>query len=279
MADGFAPILRVPTATALKKMTTIQSLVPQFDFDEESNDTPVIEEVNTYDPLVAIDEQIKCAKEQLNSYVKQRQENDKAFSSEDPIIQQISSRLDVGKVPPLFHALGMPLKWLGGNELRLNLKPVEPGGVLRRKPILHLEARARNKEDIVKGLKAVKRIEESSRIVWDYDTEATDWAVNLVNTDAIMRGSNVECTAVGKLSTLIRDAIEQMLLTHPQSRGVVSAIFKRISAAKPETTLAITGLPGIGKSWTLLYVLQQALLYEGVFVIFNTQGLSSTLFH
>jgi len=72
------------------------------------------EEVDTYDPLSAIDAQIKCAKEQLNSYVKQRQENDKAFSSKLPVIQEIASRLAGGIVPPLFHALGMPLEWLGG---------------------------------------------------------------------------------------------------------------------------------------------------------------------
>jgi len=144
------------------------------------------EQVDTYDPLSAIDEQIKCAKEQLNSYVKQRQENNKTFSSEDPIIQEISSRLDGGKVPPLFHALGMPVKWLGGKKPCFTLEPVEPGDV-RGKSILHLEVDALNKNEIVgKGLKAVKRIKESSGIVWDYDTEATVWAVNLVNTDANM---------------------------------------------------------------------------------------------
>jgi len=236
-------------------------------------------EVNTYDAPSMIDAQIKCAKEQLNSYVKQRQENNKTFSSKDPIIQVISSRLDGGKVPPFFHALGMPLEWLGGKELCLELKPVEPGDV-RGKLILHLKVHARNKEDIVdKDLKAVKRIKESSGIVWDYNKQATVWAVNLVNTDANMRGSNVESTAVGDLSTLINDTSEQNLLTRPQSRGVVATTFYRISSKGAETVTAITGLPGIGKSWTLLYVLQQALLYEGVFVIFITDGLSFYLFH
>jgi len=172
----------------------------------------------------------------------------------------------------------MPLKWLGGKELCFTLEPVEPGDV-NEDSILHIEPRARNKEDIVgKGLKAVKRIEEDSKS-WNYDTEATDWAVNLVNTDASMRGSNVECTAVGDLSTLIYDPSENKLLTRPQSRGVVATIFERMSSKGAETVTAITGLPGIGKSWTLLYVLQQALLYEGVFVIFITDGLTFYLFH
>jgi len=236
-------------------------------------------EVNTYDAPSMIDAQIKCAKEQLNSYVKQRQENNKTFSSKDPIIQEISSHLDGGKVPLLFHALGMPLEWLGGKELCFTLKPVEPGDV-NEDSIFHLKIRARNKEDIVdKDLKAVKRIKESSGIVWDYDTEVTVWAVNLVNTDTNMQGSNVECTAVGDLSTLINDTSGQNLLTRLQSWGVVATIFNRISSVRAETTMAITGLPGIGKSWTLLYVLQQALLYEGVFVIFITDGLSFKLFH
>jgi hypothetical protein len=34
---------------------------------------------------------------------------------------------------------------------------------------------------------------------------------------------------------------------------------------------AITGLPGIGKSWTLFYALQQALLYDGATVLFFFQ--------
>jgi hypothetical protein len=35
--------------------------------------------------------------------------------------------------------------------------------------------------------------------------------------------------------------------------------------------VAITGMPGIGKSWTLLYALQQALLYDGANVLFFFQ--------
>jgi len=159
------------------------------------------------------------------------------------------------------------------------LEPVEPGDV-NEDLILHLKVDALNKNKIVdKDLKAVECIKESSGIVWDYHPIRTAWAVNLVNANAEMRGSNVECTAVGDLSTLINDLSENKLLTRPQSRGVVATIFKRISSKRADTTTAITGLPGIGKSWTLLYVLQQALLYEGVFVIFNTDGLSYNLFH
>jgi hypothetical protein len=58
------------------------------------------------------------------------------------------------------------------------------------------------------------------------------------------------------------------LVTRPQSRGVVANCF---GALKKASTLAITGSPGIGKSWTLLYALQQALLYDNASVIFWQQ--------
>jgi hypothetical protein len=58
------------------------------------------------------------------------------------------------------------------------------------------------------------------------------------------------------------------LVTRPQSRGVVTNCF---AALKKASTFAITGSPGIGKSWTLLYALQQALLYDNATVIFWQQ--------
>jgi len=126
----------------------------------------------------------------------------------------------------------------------------------------------------------VEYIVERGGIAWDFDEIRTAWAVNLVNTYAQMRGSNVESTKVGRdMPSLIRDSREQMLLTRPQSRGVVATIFNRISSVRAETTTAVTGLPGIGKSWTLLYVLQQALLYEGVFIMFFTDRSDTYLFH
>jgi len=239
----------------------------------------IAEKAITFDLPSTIDLQKKCAKQQLDSMVEQLRESDETFFSKVPIIQEISSRLDDGRVPPVFHALGMPHEWLGGKKLCLSLTPVEPGEV-KQESRLDLEFHARNKEEIVgDDLKAVKRIEQEGSVAWVFNKIATDWAVNLVNTDAQMRGSNVESTPVGDLSSLVVDDSEKMLLTRPQSRGVVATIFNNISAAKARTTTAITGLPGIGKSWTLLYVLQQALLYEGVFIIFITHDSNSYLFH
>ena len=243
------------------------------------DDKTIAEDDNTFDSPSTISSQINCAKQQLNSIVKQLQETDETYSSKMAIIQEISSRLDDGRVPPIFHAFGMPGEWPGGKRLCFSLDPVKPGDV-RKKSILYLDSDAENKAKVVgDDLKAVDRIKEEGCISWYFDDMATEWVVNLVNQDAQMRGSNVESTDVGCLLELIYDSSEQMLLTRPQSRGVVATIFNRISEARAGTTTALTGLPGIGKSWTLLYVLQQALLYEGMFILFITGGKWFNLFH
>jgi hypothetical protein len=59
------------------------------------------------------------------------------------------------------------------------------------------------------------------------------------------------------------------LLTRSLSRGVVSNCF---GSSKISSSLAIVGSPGMGKSWTLLYALQQALLYDGACVMFIQQN-------
>jgi hypothetical protein len=55
------------------------------------------------------------------------------------------------------------------------------------------------------------------------------------------------------------------LITRNLSRGIVADCFRR---SKQNSGYAIVGSPGIGKSWTLLYALQQALLYNGACVAF-----------
>ena len=54
------------------------------------------------------------------------------------------------------------------------------------------------------------------------------------------------------------------LITRRLSRGVVADCFDK---SRSGSTYAITGNPGIGKSWTLVYALQQALLYENACVL------------
>jgi hypothetical protein len=54
------------------------------------------------------------------------------------------------------------------------------------------------------------------------------------------------------------------LITRCLSRGVVADCFTR---SEYRTNHAIVGSPGIGKSWTLIYALQQALLFENACVM------------
>jgi hypothetical protein len=53
----------------------------------------------------------------------------------------------------------------------------------------------------------------------------------------------------------------KFLITRPESCGVVSSCFDF------KDTSAIVGSPGIGKSWQLLYALQQALMFDGANVM------------
>jgi hypothetical protein len=55
------------------------------------------------------------------------------------------------------------------------------------------------------------------------------------------------------------------LISRRFSRGVVGDCFHRSEFA---SDYAMVGSPGIGKSWTLIYALQQALLDENVCVFF-----------
>ena len=54
------------------------------------------------------------------------------------------------------------------------------------------------------------------------------------------------------------------LMTRRLSRGVVADCFAKSEECR---TYAMVGNPGIGKSWTLIYALQQALLYENACVM------------
>jgi hypothetical protein len=77
-----------------------------------------------------------------------------------------------------------------------------------------------------------------------------------------MAGEDIEVTTLVKLFPGIKG--EKNLITRSMSRGVVADCFHLL---QPDTTYAIVGNPGIGKSWTLLYALQQALLYENSLVL------------
>jgi hypothetical protein len=103
---------------------------------------------------------------------------------------------------------------------------------------------------------------------WKFNTVATEYICKLVNTDAEMIGEDMEVTSVeshlgiGKAFAGNAD----YLITRRASRGVVAEARRLL----PEATKAIVGSPGIGKSWALLYALQQELLHNGACVLLLT---------
>jgi hypothetical protein len=106
--------------------------------------------------------------------------------------------------------------------------------------------------------------------VWTFDSALSDDVCDLVNESSVMVGHDVEATQVS--SNLILESGLQPgdceitnLITRNLSRGIVADCFRRSTVS---SEYAIVGSPGIGKSWTLLYALQQALLYRGACVVF-----------
>ena len=101
---------------------------------------------------------------------------------------------------------------------------------------------------------------------WKFDEDYTKTISDLVNAQAEMVGEDVEVTALTGNFPGIKGNTN--LITRRLSRGVVSDCFGR---SKSDSTYAIVGNPGIGKSWNLIYALQQALLYENACVLFCFQ--------
>ena len=108
---------------------------------------------------------------------------------------------------------------------------------------------------------------EDSSLVWEFDVDYTKYVTSLVNSPAEMAGEDVEVTNL--MHTILVDQKSgRNLITRRLSRGVVADCLEMSERC---TTYAVTGSPGIGKSWTLIYALQQALLYENACVLFCFQ--------
>ena len=110
---------------------------------------------------------------------------------------------------------------------------------------------------------------------WTFSASLTHELVHLINTPAEMIGEDVEVT---RLLSNFQIQAEQndptvtcygtSMITRRLSRGVVLDCFKQLQ--HPSRTLAITGNRGIGKSYTLLFALQQALLYNKMCILLFT---------
>ena len=111
---------------------------------------------------------------------------------------------------------------------------------------------------------------------WTFSTQYTQEMVHLINTPAEMIGEDVEVTALlsnfnihPEQNDRNRTSYGTSMITRRLSRGIVLDCFKNLQ--RPARTYAITGSRGIGKSYTLLFALQQALLYNKMCVIFFLQ--------
>lgn len=102
---------------------------------------------------------------------------------------------------------------------------------------------------------------------WKFDRKITNVVTHLVNSPAKMVGRDLEVTKLPSAFPL--DLFSgKNLITRSLSRGVVADCFEN---SKPGSVYAIVGSPGIGKSWSLIYALQQGLLYENACVMFCFQ--------
>jgi hypothetical protein len=210
-------------------------------------------------------DQINKAKQQFDHYPKNHPCND-AFPA-------IEAALAKGVVKPLFHALSLPQTFLNS---RLSSSVVEAGKVGTQQS-LKFDIYAENLDkavDETTGEGVMSIFDVGMGTPWEFDHKETAFAVELVNTNAEMLGEDIECTTLESIPIKInvKDKSSE-LLTRPESRGVISDIFHRFAAETDDggSVAAVTGLPGIGKSWTLFYALQQALLYDGATVVFFFQ--------
>ena len=98
---------------------------------------------------------------------------------------------------------------------------------------------------------------------WSLTEDYTQIVTDLVNAPADMIGEDLEVTKLVE-PLAVDESSGCNLITRRLSRGVVADCFAK---SKRRSTYAIVGNPGIGKSWTLIYALQQALLYDNVCVL------------
>jgi hypothetical protein len=100
-----------------------------------------------------------------------------------------------------------------------------------------------------------------------FNAMVTKLVTALVNTPARMVGHDLEVTELEREFPVDRLS-GRNLITRSLSRGVVGDCFEH---SVRHSTYSIVGTPGIGKSWNLIYALQQSLLYENACVVLCSQ--------
>lgn len=186
----------------------------------------------------------------------------------DPIRQDLLK----GLVPPIFHAL-MSAKTRKNFPSAAPVTAAPPEEVVRPDHPFDMGPRGVNfkLDKILDHGSVPSELEDESRdTLWKYDTQAAQAAAAIVNQKATMLGVGIEMTKVDFLFGVDEKGDKgsnrkDLLLTRIESRGVLAQCHSRLE--NEANTAAVVGSPGIGKSWLILYALQQALLYEDATVI------------
>jgi hypothetical protein len=117
---------------------------------------------------------------------------------------------------------------------------------------------------------AARSAVDDSSYCWKFNLKYTKAITSLVNTPATMAGEDIEVTEL-LVPFPLDETSGRNLITRRLSRGVTANCFLKSECSDNYT---IIGSPGTGKSWTLIYALQQALLYDNACVIlcFQKEG-------
>jgi hypothetical protein len=191
----------------------------------------------------------------------------------DDVVTSVRADLKLGVVPPVYHALVRGCDPFGVNT-SVSFDEVKAGSVTKtgdKGPELKAEGNMWQSL-FAKDGGAYEEISDEGLCPreWTFSLVKTQELTELVNTKAKMIGEDLETTgmlpSVFDLEYIKSD--KYTLFTRCLSRGVAASCF----CAEPDARiLAITGSPGIGKSWTLLYLLQQAMMYDNACVVFINQ--------
>jgi hypothetical protein len=208
----------------------------------------------------------------------------------DAVHHQVMKYLEEGKVLPIFHTLCQPpnqrlfapntrisVKDPNSDVIQLSAATVTPGECIKdanNDGEIALEEEMSFIPAFFNQHGAGHFYVKDMAVQWSFSSLYTQIVTDLVNAPAEMVGEDIEVTKL--LQPLaVDDCSGCNLITRRLSRGVVSDC---LAKSQRRSTYAIVGNPGIGKSWTLIYALQQALLYENVCILlcFQKDGMAIT---
>ena len=241
---------------------------------EEENSNPASEIINAPN-IKAIEEQTRRAIDLWGSVCSRNRDLQAVVHVAEDVAAAVHAELELGRVPPIFHAyvsLSAGRRLFPPSSIHVisaaaveagNVETISnEGGGLVPSFIPKLSLDGEYEEAFFNELGEARNEVRDDGIapnMWTFRPKMTEHVVNLVNTPAEMVGEDVEVTHVSYSFGMV-SSNKTNLITRRLSRGVVADCFH---LSKPESSYAIVGCPVMGKSWTLVYALQQALLYDG----------------